>query len=73
MAAGEAPAASDPAIRRGYDDKQAKLEYLHQMLVELRRLAAGLDEPTLVYLVEMAAAHAQDRETEHRFRNAIVN
>jgi len=69
---GEAePTAQQP--KRSYDDKQAKLEYVNQMLIELRRLAVGVDEPTLVYLLEMAAEHARDCEVQHRFRNAIVN
>lgn len=49
-----------------YDDHLAKLEYARQMLIELRRLAAGVSEHTLVYLIEMAAEHAGDRLRDAR-------
>jgi hypothetical protein len=42
----------------GYDDKSEKLEYLRQMLVELRKLSLNLDCPMLAYLLEMAAMEA---------------
>jgi len=36
------------------------LDYVRQMLVELRRLSAGLEQPVLSYLIEMAAQEASD-------------
>lgn len=67
------PTESAAPSAKQYDDRLAKLEYTQQILTELRRLASGIDEPTLVYLIEMAAEHAADREREHRFRNAIAH
>ncbi len=53
-----------------YDDKAQKLEYIRQMLIELRWLSLNLDCEMLSYLVEMAAmesvqcaaAHAQSAQ-----------
>jgi hypothetical protein len=42
----------------GYDDKAEKLEYLRQMLVELRKLSLNVDCVMLAYLLEMAATEA---------------
>ncbi|HSO48266.1 MAG TPA: hypothetical protein VLQ68_10085 [Rhizobiaceae bacterium] len=55
------------ADRPAYDDKAQKLEYIRQMLIELRWLSLNLDCEMLSYLIEMsamesvqcAAAHAQ--------------
>ncbi len=55
------------ANRTTYDDKAQKLEYIRQMLIELRWLSLNLDCEMLSYLIEMAAmesvqcaaAHAQ--------------
>jgi hypothetical protein len=41
-----------------YDDKAEKLEYLRQMLVELRKLSLNTDCAMLAYLLEMAAMEA---------------
>lgn len=38
----------------------ARLDYVRQMLIELRRLSAGLEQPMLSYLIEMAAQEAGD-------------
>ncbi|MEZ5872284.1 MAG: hypothetical protein R3D32_10605 [Nitratireductor sp.] len=43
-----------------YDDKLAKLEYLVQMIRELRLLSATIEEPTLAYLLEMAVLESDD-------------
>jgi hypothetical protein len=42
----------------GYDDKAEKLEYLRQMIVELRKLSIDVDCVMLAYLLEMAAMEA---------------
>lgn len=55
------------AKRPVHDDKAQKLEYIRQMLIELRWLSLNLDCEMLSYLIEMsamecvqcAAAHAQ--------------
>lgn len=41
-------------------ERVAHLDYVRQMLVELRRLSAGLEQPVLSYLIEMAAQEASD-------------
>jgi hypothetical protein len=41
-----------------YDDKAEKLEYLRQMLVEMRKLSLNVDSPMLAYLLEIAAMEA---------------
>ena len=41
-------------------DRIAKLEYVEQMLRELRRLAGSLEADTLTYLLEMSALEAAD-------------
>jgi hypothetical protein len=41
-----------------YDDKAEKLEYLRQMLIEMRKLSLNVDCAMLAYLLEMAATEA---------------
>ncbi len=62
-----------PLTTAQYDDKQAKLTYMAELLLELRRLAQGIGEGTLVYLIEMAAIEANDAGRLHRFRQALLN
>ena len=50
-----------------YDDKQAKLEYLVQLIRELRMLSASIDEQTLTYLLEMAVLEADQALRVHAF------
>ena len=38
----------------GNDLKTEKLNYIHQMLMELRKLSLTMDEPMIAYLIEMA-------------------
>jgi hypothetical protein len=78
MAQGQAKTVPDEEMpfAPAYDDKAQKLEYLRQMLVELRWLSLNLDCEMLSYLMEMAAmeavqcaaAHAQSNQPGGRAR-----
>ena len=48
--------------------KGEQLEYIRQMLVELRAMAADAEAPTLAYLLEMSALEAAEALNVHRFR-----
>ena len=50
-----------------YDDKHAKLEYLVQLIKELRLLSAAIEEPTLTYLLEMAVIESDEALRVHEF------
>ena len=39
--------------------RRASLEYLCELLPEVRKIAMGIDEPTLAHLLEMAMLEAQ--------------
>ncbi len=41
------------------DNRKAELEYLSDLLPQLRKMAIGIKEPTLAYLLEMAMMEAQ--------------
>ena len=42
------------------NERIEKLEYVEQMLRELRQIASGVDAATLTYLLEMATIEAKD-------------
>jgi len=55
-----------PELRDGFPDHIAnmdisKLQYVADMLIELRKLSNDLDESTLTYLIEMALLEAKQR------------
>ena len=39
--------------------RRGQLEYLSDMLPQMRKMALGIEEPTLAYLLEMAMMEAQ--------------
>ncbi|MEM7068779.1 MAG: hypothetical protein AAF478_07830 [Pseudomonadota bacterium] len=43
----------------GGHSRMASLEYLCELLPEVRKIALGVDEPTLAHLLEMAMLEAQ--------------
>ncbi|WP_024585501.1 hypothetical protein [Aliihoeflea sp. 2WW] len=47
-------------MREALTAKTNRLEYVHSMLVQLRRMAADEDHEMLVYLIEMASTEAND-------------
>lgn len=63
------PPPTRPDIR--YDDHAAKLEYMRQLLMEFRKLADGLGEHTLVYLLEMAVLEIDESTRVHEFRASL--
>ena len=50
--------------------RQAQLEYLADMLPQLRKLALGVEQTTLAYLLELAAAEAETEldVEKHKFK-----
>lgn len=51
--------------------KAVTLEYIYQLLIELRGIAHGQSEGTLVYLLEMSALEAQECLKVHRFNTEL--
>lgn len=47
-------------MREALTAKTAKLEYVHSMLGQLRRMAADEEHEMLAYLIEMACLEAND-------------
>ncbi|MFZ1812999.1 MAG: hypothetical protein WBO55_00570 [Rhizobiaceae bacterium] len=64
--------APEKGRRETYDDRESKLEYMEQMLRELRLLAVGISESTLAYLLEMAILEAGEALHVHRFRDGLA-
>ena len=59
-----------------YVSSRIELEYLSELLPQLRLIAMGIEEPTLVRLLEMAMLEAQLQlelqiEVEDEFRRAL--
>ena len=44
----------------GYRDDAGRLDYVRQMLLELRQIADETGEGTLVYMIEMAMMEAEE-------------
>jgi hypothetical protein len=61
--------ASDALEASPYDDKAQKLEYIRQLLIELRWLSLKLDCEMLSYLMEMAALEAVQCAAAHAQSN----
>ncbi|MGI9402697.1 MAG: hypothetical protein ACR2O0_15680 [Rhizobiaceae bacterium] len=53
--------------------KAVTLEYIGQLLVELRGIAHTQGEGTLVYLLEMSALEAQECLKVHRFNTELID
>ena len=53
------------------DFKAAKLEFLRMMLRELRQMATQTNEPTLLYLIEMAALEAAEACKVHKYKTEL--
>ncbi|MBL0934156.1 MAG: hypothetical protein IBJ07_05340 [Rhizobiaceae bacterium] len=47
-------------MREALTAKTERLEYVHAMLVQLRRMAAEEEHEILAYLIEMATTEAND-------------
>ena len=56
----------------GRSGENSNLEYIFDALLELRNLAKGANETSLVYYIEMAALEAGDRFEFHK-KNATSN
>ncbi len=55
-----------PTLVRSSVTRCAELEYLKDMLPQMRKMAIGLQEPTLAYLLELAMT-----EAEHRHKDEV--
>ncbi|MEM7464422.1 MAG: hypothetical protein AAF362_17265 [Pseudomonadota bacterium] len=53
--------------------KAVTLEYVRQLLIELRGIAQAEGEGTLVYLLEMSALEAQECLKVHRFNTELID
>ncbi len=53
--------------------KAVTLEYVRQLLIELRGIAQAQGEGTLVYLLEMSALEAQECLKVHRFNTELID
>ena len=53
--------------------KAVTLEYIRQLLIELRGIAQAQGEGTLVYLLEMSALEAQECLKVHRFNTELID
>ncbi|MEM9332962.1 MAG: hypothetical protein AAGA53_16695 [Pseudomonadota bacterium] len=51
--------------------REAELEYLSDMLPQLRKMALGLDEARLAYLLELAMMEAQLQFELERFESGV--
>ncbi|MBO6816600.1 MAG: hypothetical protein JJ891_17225 [Rhizobiaceae bacterium] len=60
--------------RRSHDSvtRLSQLEYLHDMLPQLRLMALGLEEPTLAYLLELAMVEARMKYDAETFQESVV-
>ena len=64
--------AKNAGQRQNADDpKEARLNFLCAILMELRELAAEIDEKTLAYLVGMAALEAGESARVHKYRSEL--
>ena len=52
--------------------KKEKLSYIHEMLVELRKLSLTLDEPMVAYLIEMALLETDTAINVGEFRDEFA-
>lgn len=58
--------------REPYDNKAVSLDYICQLLLELRAIADGQDAGTLVYLLEMSALEAEECLKAHKFNSELT-
>lgn len=65
------PQQSEPQQNPTYDDHAAKLEYMREMLLEFRKLADGLGENTLVYLIEVTVLEVDECAKTHKFKSEL--
>lgn len=54
-----------------YDDHAAKLNYMREMLIEFRKLADGLGENTLVYLLEVTVLEVDECAKTHKYNSRL--
>ncbi|MGB7287408.1 MAG: hypothetical protein WBC71_10795 [Salaquimonas sp.] len=53
--------------------KSEKLHYIHEMLLELRKLSLTIDEPMVAYLIEMAVVETDTALNVGQFRDEFSN
>lgn len=69
------PAATTQRAAAGPEAGEARrerLDYIHQMLVELRALAADAEAPMLAYLLEMSVLETAEVLKLHEFRRELM-
>lgn len=66
---------SKPGSHAGghFHAREERLEYVQQMLVELRALAAGLDAATLVYLLDMSIIETAEAVKAVRLKAELLS
>ena len=69
---GETLSAGALARHQEEDFKAARLAFVSVMLRELRELSIGVREPTLVYLIEMAALEADEAMRIHKNQSELA-
>ena len=57
--------------RTEVENRSEQIDYIRQMVLELRAMAAGAEAPTLAYLLEMSALEAAEVLKLHEFRNEL--
>ena len=56
-----------------FTDRQQHLEYLSQMLAEMRKIALNIEENTLAYLIEMSVLEALQAGEIIKFQDDLEN
>jgi hypothetical protein len=60
------------SLSKPYDNKAVSLDYIRQLLLELRAIADSQGEGTLVYLLEMSALEAEACLKAHKFNSELI-
>jgi hypothetical protein len=55
-----------------YDEKAVSLDYIRQLLLELRAIAARQDAGTLDYLLEISVLEAEECLKAHNFKTVLI-